>query len=125
MSQCKFTKEDSLQCQANSITNSDYCFSHNPDYAVAKREAVIKGGLAPKRILLNNEDEIVLVTAADAKLFLSRVINGVWQGSIPATPVANTLGFLVRCFLDAHDKSEIEERLEKIEEIVEERIHDQ
>ena len=65
----------------------------------AKIAAVTKGGMVPKKILLNNNEEIILESAADAKRFLSKVISGVWQGSIPATPVANTLGFLVRCFL--------------------------
>ena len=115
MSYCKYTKGDGLQCQANPVNNSEYCFSHDPDYSEAKSEAVTKGGFAPKKFFLNNKEEIVINTAKDAKVFLSKVINGVWKGEIPATPVANTLGFLVRCFLDAHEKSEFEKRLDKIE----------
>jgi len=89
---------------------------HDPNKIQERTLAVKKGGLAPKKFLLNNQDEVTLETAQDAKRFLAMVINGVWQGKIPATPVANTLGFLIRCFLDAHDKADIETRLDEIEE---------
>lgn len=113
---CKQTKINGEQCKANSTKNSDFCFSHDPRYKVEKALAVKKGGLAPKKTLISFDEQITLETAKDAKLFLSKVINGVWQGQIPSTPVASTLGFLVRCFLDANDKSDIELRLEKIEQ---------
>jgi len=116
MSQCVFTKFDGNRCEAHATSDGDLCFSHNPVYADAKLEAVTKGGMVPKKILLNNNEEIILESAADAKRFLSKVISDVWQGNIPATPVASTLGFLVRCFLDAHEKSEIESRLDTIEQ---------
>lgn len=90
---------------------------HDPTKAQERSIAVTKGGKAPKRFLLNNE-KVNLENASDAKQFLSKVINGVWSGEIPATPVANTLGFLVRCFLDAHEKAEIEARLDMIEKEV-------
>lgn len=115
---CKLIKSDKTHCRANSISNSDYCFSHDPDFSDQKKLAVKKGGLAPKKTTINMDEELVLDDAKDAKLFLAKVINGVWNGSIPATPVANTLGFLVRCFLEAHEKSEIEDRLARIEEIL-------
>jgi len=113
---CKFVKSTGEQCQANAIKNSDYCFMHDPNKIQERTLAVKKGGLAPKKFLLNNQDEVTLETAQDAKRFLAMVINGVWQGKIPATPVANTLGFLIRCFLDAHEKADIETRLDEIEE---------
>lgn len=112
---CHFIKQDG-ECRANAIHGSDYCFTHDPLKEQERKVAVTKGGMAPKKFLLNNREELVLKTADDAKRFLAKVINGVWQGSIPATPVANTLGFLVRCYLDAHEKSEIETRLGEIEE---------
>ena len=29
--QCKFEKKDTTRCNANSMRESDYCFTHNPD----------------------------------------------------------------------------------------------
>lgn len=118
--QCKFIKPNGERCRAPALKGSGFCFSHDPNSKGKKAMAVKKGGLAKKKFLLSNEEEIVLRTARDAKNFLAMVINGVWTGKIPATPVANSLGFLVRCFLDAYEKSEIEKRLERIEEKMEE-----
>lgn len=115
---CKYIKKDNEQCEANPINNSEYCFMHDPTKEEERTIAVTKGGMTPKKFLLNNNEEIVMDTVADAKRFLNKVINGVWQGSIPATPVASTLGFLVRCFLDAQEKSEIETKVDEIEKIV-------
>ena len=115
---CKFIKQNKEQCRANSTRNSEYCFSHNPAYKEQKKLAVIKGGLTPKKTLLAMDEELILNDANDAKLFLSKVINGVWNGTIPATPVANTLGFLIRCYLDANEKSDIEKKIEELEELI-------
>lgn len=116
---CIFIKQDNIQCRANALSNSKYCFSHDPDKKAEKAMAVKKGGLASKRVLLNFNEDVVLDNAKDAKVFISKVINGVWKGKIPATPTANSLGFLVRCFLDAHDKADVEMRIEKIEKKIE------
>lgn len=119
--QCQFIKKNGKRCEAFTIKNSNYCFSHNPDLKKEKMLAVKKGGLAKKRFLLNYQDKVVLETAKDAKNFLALVINEVWQGKIPSTPVASTLGFLVRCFLDAFEKSEIETKISDIERKIEEK----
>jgi len=113
---CKYIKEKGEACQANVINESNYCFMHDPTKSKERALAVRKGGFAKKRILLDNQEEIVLKDSRGAKEFLSKLINAVWRGQIPATPVANTLGFLVRCFLDAHEKSDLEERIDKLEE---------
>ncbi len=118
---CIFIKENSIQCRANAQSNSDYCFVHDPTKENEQALAVKKGGLAPKKTLLSFEEEISLNDAKDAKDLLSKIINGVWQGSIPAVPVANTLGFLIRCFLDAADKADIEDRLKELERKIEEK----
>lgn len=116
---CKFIKENGSNCQGNSINGSQYCFTHDPNKTEERNLAVRKGGLAPKRLLLQNEDEIELVSAADAKIFLGKVINCVWRGEIPATPIANTLGFLIRCFLDAHQASDFQDKLDDLEKRLE------
>lgn len=120
---CKYVKTNGINCMANAISDSEFCFMHDPQNEEAKLAAVTKGGLSSKKFLLHNNEEVVLETAVDAKRFLGLVINGVWCGEIPATPVANTLGFLVRCFLDAHEKSEIEARLVELEKSIEEVKH--
>lgn len=119
---CTFIKENGIQCKANSQLESSYCFTHDPDKKEERALAVKKGGLAPKKVSLNFQEDLVLDDAKDAKVLLAKIINGVWNGEIPATPVANTLGFLIRCFLDAHDKADIETRIETIENKIEQKL---
>lgn len=121
MRQCEFILKDGKQCRALAVKGSRFCFSHDPAYKEKKALAVKKGGLAKKRFFLDNPEKITLENAHDAKKFLAMVINGVWTGSIPATPVANTLGFLIRCFLDAYERADIEARITEIERKIEER----
>jgi len=118
---CIFIKEGNIKCRANAQSGKDYCFTHDPDKKRERALAVRKGGLVPKKVLLNFQEDLVLDDAKDAKIFLAKIINGVWRGVIPATPIANTLGFLIRCFLDAHDKADIEVRLDELEKKVEEK----
>ncbi len=113
---CSFIKQNNQQCQAQALKQSSYCFTHDPNKSEERSLAVRKGGLAKKRILLDNQEEIIIKDSKDAKNFLSKLIDAVWRGKIPATPVANTLGFLVRCFLDAYEKSDLEKRITKLEE---------
>ena len=118
---CIFIKDANIQCKANAQLNSDYCFTHDPNKKDERALAVMKGGLAPKKTRLNFEEEISLNDATDAKNLLSKIISGVWTGQIPATPIANTLGFLIRCFLDAYDKADVELRITELERKVDQK----
>ena len=115
---CTYIKPDGKQCNANAIRNSEYCFSHNPDYTRAKALAVKEGGLNRKHCQTYGK-ALKLETSKDIKRLLGKVINGVWTGKMPANQPANTIGFLSRCFLDAHEASEVESRLQTLEERLE------
>jgi len=118
---CLFIKQGNIQCKANAQSGNDYCFTHDPLKEEERALAVRKGGLVPKKVFLKYHEDLVLDDAKDAKLLLARIINGVWKGEIPATPIANTLGFLIRCFLDAHDKADIEVRLNELEKKIQDK----
>ena len=60
---------------------------------------------------------IVLNTPEDVKNFLSEVINGVWAEGIPVQ-VGSSMGFLTRCWLDTYEKSDLEDRIECLEQKV-------
>ena len=116
---CKVIKPDGIPCQANAIENSDYCFSHNPEYSEQKQLAVTKGGLNRKHYEVYGES-VEINTPLDIRKMLSEVINGVWTGKIPSNQPANTIGFLSRCWLDANEQSDIADRIEKVEQLLEE-----
>jgi hypothetical protein len=112
---CTYIKTSGEECNANATSNSNYCFTHNPEYAEQKALAVQRGGANRKHYEAYGE-AVTLETPKDIKVLLSKVINGVWTGNIPSTAPANTIGFLARCFLDAHEDSDLEERLIALED---------
>lgn len=112
---CKFIKPDGKKCNANATSGSEFCFSHNPDYAEQKILAVRKGGLNRKNYKAYGET-LSLETPQDIKRLLGEVINQIWTGRMPSNNPANSIGFLARCFLDAHEASEVENRLNELEE---------
>lgn len=118
MAKCNFIKQDGLQCEANSILDSDLCFTHNPAMQESKMIAVTKGGLNRKHYE-SYGDDLLLETTSDIKRLLGEVINGVWTGKIPANQPANTFGFLARCWIDANQAMEFEDRLDVLEKKLE------
>ena len=112
--QCKFTKKDKNQCKAHAISNSDFCFRHDPK-SVKKALKASKSGGANRSKSVSFNEEIKLKNSKDIQRFLGKIINGVWNGQVPVK-TASSLGFLTRCWLDAHDKSDIEKRLDDFED---------
>lgn len=68
-------------------------------------------------------EEIRLSTPSDVRQFIGTVINGVWIGKLPV-PVGTSMGFLAKCWLEAHSASEIQSRLEAIEEKINKLQHE-
>jgi len=117
--QCQFIKSDDAQCEANSLKNSEFCFTHNPETKEAKQLAVIKGGKSPKK----NYDPLTPVEISGSKSvvnLLAITINEVRQGEIDLR-VANCIGYLSGHLIKALEVSEIENRIETIEQVILER----
>jgi len=112
---CTYIKSNGNQCEAKTIEGSNYCFFHNPNCKEKRAIAVTKGGLNRKHYEVYGE-EVKIETPKDIKDLLGKVINGVWTGDLPSNAPANTIGFLSRCFLDAHEASEVENRLDLLED---------
>ena len=103
----------SSNCKAYSIKNSNYCFRHDPETVDIRSLASIKGG--QNRALQGSWGrKVKLNSSKDIRIFLGQVINGVWTGAVPV-PVGTSMGFLAKCWLEAHTASEVESRLEEIE----------
>lgn len=115
---CSFIKKNNEQCKAYKMKNSSFCFRHNPKRAVEVLEASKLGGKNRSLTVCFNE-EVSLETTSDIQKFLGKVINNVWQGKIPVK-VGTSIGFLSRCWLDAYEKSELEKRIDDLENRVKE-----
>ncbi|MBA3284736.1 MAG: hypothetical protein H0U27_06710 [Nitrosopumilus sp.] len=101
---CIYKKLNGDQCKANSMTNVEYCFTHNPETQERKRQAVIKGGLTPKtRKEFRYLKPISLKEVPDTLPILEDAINRVRSG--PMTPDrANAIGFLMTLVSKMMDK---------------------
>jgi len=113
---CSYTKKDKKQCSANAMIGSKFCFTHNPDTRKQKKEAVIKGGKMSKRNY-SSLPPIALDQSKDVVALLATTINEVRAGTIELR-VANCIGYLSGHLIKALEVSELEERVSKIEEII-------
>jgi len=119
MSDCKFIKPDGEQCQARAMKGSDYCFTHNPDTQIEKHLAVVKGGLASKKVKLDLKP-LSIKSPQEVGRLLEDTINGVRSGEIPPN-IANTIGYLAGHALKALEASNLDQRVEMVESILLER----
>ena len=113
---CKFKKINGARCNAWAMTDSEFCFTHNPEMKKAKQEAVIKGGKSPKK----NHNLLPPVEITDNKSvanLLAQTINEVRMGKIDLR-VANCIGYLSGHLIKALEISDLEKRISEIEEII-------
>ncbi len=115
---CTYIKSNNEQCGANAIRGEDCCFSHNPNYGMEKQMAVTKGGLNRKSAQVYGS-KIDINTPDDIKRLMAKAINSLWTGNMPASNPAGSLGYLSKVFLEAHDKSDLEARVEELEKRIE------
>lgn len=114
--QCQYKKPDNTQCQANAMHTSSFCFSHNPETREAKKIAVRKGGLAPKK-LTEELTPIKIQYMQDILALLEDTINRI--RTKPMThQKANCIGYLANIFIKTIETAILEERLNKIERAI-------
>ena len=120
---CSFMK-DGKRCNANAMTDREYCFSHNPDASTEKHLAVVKGGLATKKNDLVALEPIELKTCKQVIILLEDTINRIRKvdknGEMPLK-VASTIGFLATHLLRGIESSDLDKRMEIIESVIFER----
>ena len=117
--QCISIKKEGEQCEANAITDSDFCFSHDPSMEEAKKIATAKGGKSPKK----NYDPLPPIEVSSSKdviRLLATTITEVRQGEIDLR-VANCIGYLAGHLIKAFEVGEVNEKLELFNSIIIER----
>lgn len=112
--QCRFKKNDGSQCEAQAIKGGNLCFSHDPLKADEKHEAVVKGGLSSKKNTLDLPS-VKVKTVADVVNLLEDTVNRVRSGEMEIK-VANCFGFLSGHLIKAIELSNLEKRIQFIEE---------
>ena len=113
---CQKILNNNRQCKAFAQKGKDYCFRHDPNQADNALLASQRGG-ENRQLRGIYGKPVKIKSPEDVKVFLGKVINGVWAGGIPVQ-VGGSMGFLTRCWLDAYEASDVDKRLSEIEEKV-------
>ena len=119
MVSCSGIKADGGRCQAQAIRDSQWCFSHHPDYAEQRRRRASRGGKRggrgrPQAELGNIKDR--LSDLADDVL-TGRVDKG---DAAVVSQVYNVLLRAITTELKVREATELEERLADLERAAEE-----
>lgn len=116
---CEHLKQNNSRCGANAMTDSVFCFSHNPDMGVERSIAVLRGGYAQKK---PGEPlpPVKLKSINDVSGLIEDTINRIRTEPLTHHQ-ANSIGYLSGILLKAIEVSEIESRMETIERVILER----
>ena len=113
---CNYIKPNKKQCSAFAMTDSKFCFTHNPAMKEKKMAAVIRGGRMSKKNR-TSLPPVSLTQSKDVVVLLGSTINDVRGGSIELR-IANCIGYLSGHLIKAIEISDLEQRVSKIEEAI-------
>jgi hypothetical protein len=116
---CKAIRPYGSNCDAWAMSDSDYCFTHNPETQADRLLANQKGGKSPKKNL-NPLPALALRQTNEIVILLEETINKVRSGELDLK-VANTVGFLSGHLLKAIELADLSGRVETIERAILER----
>jgi len=115
---CNHTKENGETCEAYAVKDSEFCYFHNPDIDdEEKREAQSNGGKTKALTLKEPLPELALATPDHAVLLIADTISRVRAGTLDIR-TANCLGFLSDKLLKAFEVSQLNGRVEIIEQVI-------
>ena len=114
---CKFVKSGGEPCQAKCMTNSDYCYWHNPDVAAKRAEARKKGGQNRRAGKQSNHGRYSIKTTDDILVALEDALNDAC-GLENSHARARTIGYLCQILLKTLEVGALEERLKALEDTV-------
>jgi len=112
---CSFIKPNGSQCNANPISDSEFCFFHDPNSKERQKEAQISGGKANKVILKEALPVLTINESGDVITLLIDTISRVRSGEIDIR-LANALGVLSGQLIKAFEMCQISDRVEIVEQ---------
>ena len=115
---CEKIKSNGERCQAMAIAASQYCFFHDPTAAEARKAAQRQGGQANGlEVMPADVADVPLHSGKDVAAFLAETINQVRKGRV-SPKIASTVGYLSSLLMKALDTTDLEERLAKVEQVL-------
>ena len=115
---CKFIKNDETLCNANAMTDSYYCYLHNPEVSEEEKlNSQVKGGKGNKIKIMDPLEPVTVEKVEDVVKLLADTINRVRSGELDIK-IANCIGYLSGHLTKAMEISELEQRLQTIERVI-------
>ena len=122
---CEKIKSNGEKCRAMAKESSQYCFFHDPSVAEARKAAQRQGGQANgQEVLPADAADVPLHSGKDVAAFLAETINQVRKGRV-SPKVASTVGYLSSLLMKALETTDIEERLARMEQVLQMRGADE
>lgn len=113
---CQFIKSNGEYCGANPMSDSEFCYFHDPKIDPEKKLAArTSGGLANKIILKEALPVLVINEPKDVINLLADTIDRVRSGSLEIR-TANCLGVLAGQLIKAFEMCQISDRVEIVEQ---------
>jgi hypothetical protein len=107
------------------MVGSRFCFFHSPAMQKARRAAQQRGGQANgPAVLPADAADVQLESAKDIAVLLAQTINQARKGQI-APKIAGTIGYLASSLVKILETSNMEERLAKVEKVLQTRAPDE
>ena len=89
------------ECRARIITNSEYCFFHDPQKSIERRAASQRGGRNKRLAVLDRQTPDLPLKTVDQIIGLLEItVNEVRRGEL-SPKIANTIGYLAAILLKA------------------------
>ena len=115
---CEKLKSNGQKCRAMAMAGSQHCFFHDPSAAEARKAAQREGGQANgPAVLPADVADVPLHSGKDVAAFLAETINQVRKGRV-SPKIASTVGYLSSLLMKALDTTDLEERLAKVEQVL-------
>ncbi len=120
MMECNHIREDGEVCQAQAITNDEYCFAHSqvPEIVEKRQAAKVLGGQNGRKAVYQPASEEVKVKSSTQVLqLLEQTINDVRMNRI-AVNQANCVGYLCNVMAKVFEQEMLETRIAILERTV-------
>lgn len=119
---CKANKSDGSKCEVAALTDSEFCFFHDPSRAADRKAAQSFGGHGNRMKTLDpGVPDVKIQNSADTIALLSETINQVRKGLIDPR-VANAVGYLANIAMRAAEQNELEARIRSLEALLANRM---
>lgn len=117
--QCQANKQNGGKCEVTALSDSDFCFFHDPSKAAERKAAQSLGGKGNRMKTLDpGIPDVKIQNGGDMIALLSETINQVRKGTIDPR-IGNTVGYLANIAMRVVELNELEARIRRLESVLE------